>query len=157
MFSFYIILIIRRWWRIIIILIIMRLEPNPIGCSRKHLRSNAVEDDVTFYVTTAFATANVRMLRLKQIRYIFLHIYAWFSIRTYVAVFLNKRLRQCYGRKFESVAKCWFQVAPTIRCKKAVEKPPERQAGVLDTNKRIANNEQCPKYFILLTLIIFFY
>jgi len=61
---------------------------------------------VTFYVTTAFATANVRMLRLKQIRYIFLRIYAWFSIRTYVAVFLNKWLRQCYGRKFASVAKC---------------------------------------------------
>ena len=61
---------------------------------------------VTFYVTTAFATANVRMLRLKQIRYIFLRIYASFSKRTYVAVFLNKRLRQCYGRKFASVAKC---------------------------------------------------
>jgi len=49
---------------------------------------------VTFYVATAFATANVRMLRLKQFRYSFLCIYATFSIRTYVAVFLNKRIRR---------------------------------------------------------------
>jgi len=49
---------------------------------------------VTFYVATAFATANVRMLRLKQFRYSFLRIYATFSIRTYVAVFLNKRIRR---------------------------------------------------------------
>jgi hypothetical protein len=61
---------------------------------------------VTFYVAAAFATANVGMLWLKQIRNIFLRIYASFSIRTYVAVFLNKRLRQCYGRKFASLAKC---------------------------------------------------
>jgi hypothetical protein len=61
---------------------------------------------IPFYVATAFATANVRMLGLKQIRYIFLRKYAYFSICTYVAVFLNKRLRQCYGRKFASLAKC---------------------------------------------------
>jgi hypothetical protein len=47
---------------------------------------------VTFYVATAFATSNVRMLRLKQFRYIFLRIYAYMRLlayASYVAVFLT--------------------------------------------------------------------
>ena len=50
---------------------------------------------VTFYVSSTFATSNLLLLRSKHFRESFSHRYARLSIRTYVAVFLNKRLRVC--------------------------------------------------------------
>ncbi len=51
---------------------------------------------VTFYVATAFATANVRMLRLKQIRYIF------------YAYMLASILYNLISRIYESVLSCFL-------------------------------------------------
>jgi hypothetical protein len=64
---------------------------------------------VTFHVESTFATGKVCCLQLKHFRESFLHRYACFSRRTYVAVFGKKQLRQCEARKVRASQSTYFR------------------------------------------------
>jgi hypothetical protein len=69
-----------------------------VGCQLQTKNEKKITR-VTFHVEPTFATGKVCLLQLKHFRESFLHRYACFSRRTYVAVFSKKRLRQCEARK----------------------------------------------------------